>query len=116
MLQLIELVLKPIGYISRKLTPAPKNYSNRELLAICKAVEPLISSAFCEGEQFHIVKKHKPLIVVLTNSSSQQSTLPHPRQMRYLGFIDQFTSDNQCIKGVANTAEDTLSRLELDYL
>ena len=65
---------------------------------------------FVEGRHFHIATDHKPLIPL------PSPTAPDPPTDAAPGFIAPFTSDIWYIKGAANTAADTLSRLELDHL
>ena len=95
----------PLSFFSKALKPAETRYStyDRELLAIYLAIRHF--RYFLEGRHFHVLTNHKPLIYALSSRHS-------PRHVRHLDFISQFTTDLHHIQGSANTAADTLSRLE----
>ena len=107
--QLVANIWKPIAYYSRKLTPAETRYStfDRELLAIYQAIRHF--QHYVEGQQFHILTDHKPLIYSLFSSSHRYS----PRQLRHLDLISQFTSDIRHVKGQDNSPADALSRIDI---
>ena len=102
----------PLGYFSRKLNPAQRNYNtfDRELLAIYLAIKHF--QHFVEGRDFHIITDHKPLTFALNTRPAKHS----PRQAHHLDLIAQFTTDIRHLPGHANTAADTLSHLDIDAL
>ena len=102
----------PIAYFSRKLTVTERRYStfDWELLMIYKAVKHF--RYFIEGRQFHIATDHKPITFALSSRSEQHSR----RKVHHLDYIAQFTNDIRHIKGTANMAADTLSRVKIDGL
>ena len=110
--QQIDSVWSPLGYFSRKLTPAETRYStfDRELLAVYLSIKHF--RHFLEGRSFSVVTDHKPLTFALSTPSKHHS----PRQIRHLDFISQFTSDIKFLKGSSNAAADALSRLEVGSL
>lgn len=61
-----------------------------------------------EGRKFHIQTDHKPLIFAFKQRPEKSS----PRQINYLSFISQFTTDIRYIKGEENNTADLLSRIE----
>lgn len=96
---------EPLGFFSKKLSPAECKYStfDRELLAIYCAIKHF--RYFVEGRNFTIMTDHKPLTTALSSKSERS-----PRQARQLDYISQFTSDIQYVKGINNVVADTLSR------
>ena len=102
----------PLSFFSKALKPAETRYStyDRELLAIYLAIRRI--RYFLEGRHFHVLTDHKPLIYALSSRPDRHS----PWQVRHLNFISQFTTDLRHIQGSANTAADTLSRLETNAL
>ena len=103
--QQINFVWSPLAYFSRKLSPAETRYStfDRELLVVYLAIKHFRHSI--KGRQFFIITDHKPLTFALASQSKHRS----PRQIRYLDFISQFTSDIRFLKGSSNAAADALS-------
>lgn len=106
--QLVGDQLQPLGFFSRKLSPAERNYSayDRELLAIHATIKHF--RFMLEGRLVRIYTDHKPLIHALHQRSDKAS----PRQARQLSFIAEFTSDIQHISGLNNVVADTLSRID----
>lgn len=106
---------QPLGFFSRKLSPAEQRYSayDRELLAAFASVKYF--RHLVEGRQFILFTDHKPLI----HAFEQKLDKATPRQARQLDFIAQFTTDIRHISGKDNVVADCLSRLEtvevLDY-
>ena len=107
--QEVDGIFHPISYFSRKLKPAETLYStfDRELLAVYLAIRHF--RHFVEGREFHIRTDHKPLIYARNARPDR-----HPRQIRHLDFIAQFTSDIRFVKGAENTAADALSRISIN--
>lgn len=100
--------LQPLGFFSRALNSAQKNYStyDKELLAIYEAIR-----------HFRQMIEARPLIVytdhkALTHAMLQKSDTASPRRLRQLNFISQFTTDIRYQKGEANIVADALSRVE----
>lgn len=99
---------KPLGFFSRKFTPAQRNYSayDRELTAVYESIKHF--KYFLEGRVFKVVTDHKPLIYAFKQRSEKAS----PRQQRQLSLISQFTTDVEHIPGNDNVVADSLSRVE----
>ena len=99
--------IQPLGFFSRKLTPAECKYStyDRELLAIYAAIR--FFRHMLEGRDFVIFTDHKPI----TYAFQQKTDKSSPRQLRHLEFIAQFTTDLQHISGSDNPVADALSRI-----
>lgn len=98
---------QPLGFFSRKLSPAERNYStyDRELLAVYLAVKYF--KHMVEGQTFTIFTDHKPLIYAFLKKSDKCS----PRQLRHLDFIAQFSTDIKHIAGRDNIVADAFSRV-----
>lgn len=114
--QLINGEYEPLGFYSKKLTDAQKNYSpyDRELLAAYQSVKYF--RFMLEARQFTLFTDHKPLIFAFKHKDENST----PRRIRQLDFISQFTTDIQHVPGNDNIVADTLSRIEeiqepLDY-
>ena len=101
-----------ISYFSKQLLSAQKHYSTFDhvILAIYQAVKHF--RHFVEGRQFTIFTDHKPLTGALLASSDRYT----PRQVRYLDYIPQFSSDIRHVKGSQNRPADALSRLGANVL
>lgn len=100
---------KPLGFFSRKFTPAQTRYStyDRELTAIYESIKYF--KHFLEGRDFHILTDQKPLI----HAFKQRADKASPRQCRQLSYISQFTTSIRHITGSENTVADALSRVDL---
>ncbi|GBM94130.1 Transposon Tf2-6 polyprotein [Araneus ventricosus] len=98
---------KPLAFYSRKLSPSERKYStyDRELLAIYATVKHF--RHLLEGQNFIIFTDHRPLTFAFTKKSDSSS----PRQIRYLDFISQFSTDIRRITGSKNVVADTLFRI-----
>ncbi|GBM78910.1 Transposon Ty3-I Gag-Pol polyprotein, partial [Araneus ventricosus] len=98
---------KPLAFYSRKLSPSERKYNtyDRELLAIYATVKHF--RHLLEGQNFIIFTDHRPLTFAFTKKSDSSS----PRQLRYLDFISQFSTDIRHITGSKNVVADTLSRI-----
>lgn len=99
---------QPLGFFSKKLSPAQTKYSayDRELLGAYAAVKHF--QHLLEGRQFVLYTDHKPLIFAFNQKPEKSS----PRQLRHLSFIGQFTTNIQHIPGKNNIVADTLSRVQ----
>lgn len=113
--QLVDGNWQPLGFFSRKLSPAEQGYSayDRELLAAFASVKHF--RHLLEGRQFAIFTDHKPLI----HAFDQKLDKASPRQARQLDYLGQFTTDIRHISGKDNVVADFLSRMDeiaaIDY-
>lgn len=105
--QCVDNKIEPLGFFSRKLTPAECKYStyDRELLAIYSAIRYF--RHMLEGREFAVFTDHKPLVFAFNQKSDKTS----PRQQRHLEFIAQFTTDLKHISGDENSVADAFSRI-----
>ncbi|GFW39668.1 transposon Tf2-9 polyprotein [Trichonephila clavipes] len=111
--QHIETTVEPLGFFSRKLSATEKKYStfDRELLSIYLSVKHF--RHMLEGREVIIYTDHKPLVFAFTRKHDNST----PRQIRYLEFISQFTTDIRYIAGSDNVVADTFSRFsQIDLL
>ena len=108
--QVIQGKPRPLGFFSRKLSPAEKNYStfDRELLAIHQAVRHF--RHILEGTTFIINTDHQPII----HAFSRQTDAWSARQRRHLSAISEFNCDIKYIPGKKNPVTDALSRIAID--
>lgn len=100
----------PIGYASRTLNPAEKNYSTieKELLAIVWATKYFRPYLF--GRKFTIITDHKPLQWLFSLKE------PNSRLVRWRLQLEEFDYNVVYKKGTCNTNADALSRIELNAL
>lgn len=100
---------EPLGFFSKKLNPAQVKYStfDRELLAAYQAVKHF--RHFLEGREVIVFTDHKPLIF----SFNQKLDNASARQIRYLEYISQFTTDIRHVPGDQNVIADSLSRINV---
>lgn len=107
--QIVDGVERPLSFFSIKLNTAQQKYStfSRELLAIYLAIRHY--RHILEGRDFSIFTDHKPLTYALHAKSDKHN----PRDIRYMDYISQFSSDIRYISGASNTVADTLSRTTL---
>lgn len=108
--QKVNGVWQPLGYFSRKLSPAEQKYCtyDRELLAIYKAM--IYFRKLFEGRPLTVYTDHKPLCHAF--SKIYKDDKETPRRARHLLFISEFTTDIQYISGQDNIVADALSRVE----
>ena len=101
--------LKPIGYFSKKLSPAEKNYSISELetLAVVKAVQHF--AAYLHGSRFTVFTDHKALVHLPTMRNG------NPRLVRWALVLQPFQYQVEYLPGKDNDEADTLSRAEWDW-
>ena len=106
--QEVEQTWQPLGFFSKKLNPAQRNYStyDRELLAVYEAIK--FFRHMVEGRNFSIRTDHKPLVYAFHQKSSKAS----PRQLRHLDFIGQFSTEITHVTGDQNLVADSLSRID----
>lgn len=106
--QIVNSKLQPLGFFSKKLSPAQVNWStySRELLAIYKGVKHF--SDQIEGRKCIVYTDHKPI----TFAFKQKSEKADPRHLRQLHYISQFTTDIRHVKGADNIVPDFLSRID----
>ena len=92
--------------LSNKHNPVEAKYSayDGELLAVYKAIKRF--RYFIEGRCFRIFTDHKPLVTTFVNNKQSYT----PRQLPYMDYIGQFTTDIRHIKGTNNTPADAVSR------
>jgi hypothetical protein len=95
----------PIGYASRTLSKAEKNYSTieRELAAIVYGVQYF--RPYLYGKKFKIVTDHKPLIYLFSISN------PSSRLMKFRLKLEEYEFDIIHKPGKLNTNADALSRI-----
>ena len=100
---------QPLAFFSRKLSPTRRMYSayDRELLAIYEAVRHF--RHMLEARHFIVFTDHKPLICAFHKKRDKCSS----RQLNYLDFISQFTTDIRHISGQENIVADALSRVKV---
>lgn len=106
--QIINGQMQPLGFYSKRLTDAQKNYStyDRELLAAYQSVKHF--RHMLEAREFILFTDHKPL----TFAFQQKSEKASPRQARHLDYVGQFTTNIKHVSGKDNVIADFLSRLE----
>lgn len=105
--QEIDGTPQPLGYYSKALSSAQRNYSSydRELTAIYQAIKYF--KYMVEGRSFCVFTDHKPLVFAF----DQNPEKANPRQLRQLDFVSQFTTDLRHIAGRDNVTADMLSRI-----
>ncbi|XP_063596236.1 uncharacterized protein LOC134773090 [Penaeus indicus] len=101
--------LRPIGFASRVLTSAEKNYSvtDREMLAIVWALKYFRDIILVYKVMVHT--DHMPLTSLNGND-------PYGRRARYQDILGEFDVTFVYIQGRANVAADTLSRAPIEFL
>lgn len=106
--QLVDGNWEPLGFFSKKLSPAESRYGayDREMLAVYKAIK--FFRHMVEARTFIVFTDHKPLIFAFRQRTEKCS----PRQFRYLDFIGQFTTDIRHVSGKDNVVADALSRVD----
>ena len=99
---------KPVGYASRAMLPAEKNYAQieKEALAICWAAEKFYF--YLSGREFEVETDHKPLVSVL--GTKEVSKLPI-RLQRFRLRMMAFSYTVTYTAGSKLVLADTLSRI-----
>ena len=102
--QEFEGQLQPIAFMSKKLSPAERNYPvhEQELLAVIQAIREW--KCYLDGRRFTVNTDHKSLIYL------QKQPHLSSRQTRWVEFLAQFDFDMQYKSGKLNTVADALSR------
>ncbi|XP_062585038.1 uncharacterized protein LOC134246689 [Saccostrea cucullata] len=100
----------PICFLSKKFSPAERNYAvvEKECFAIVWAVQSL--RVYLEGKPFKIETDHAPLQWL------QRSKLSNQRLLRWSLLLQEFVFSIRYIRGTQNTVADSLSRLCSDDL
>ena len=101
-----EGTLHPLGYYSRSLTPAERNYSTteRECLGVVWSILKL--RHFLEGQRFLVRTDHQALSWIYSTCDSSG------RLMRWRLRLSEFTFDVQYKPGASHHAPDFLSRAD----
>ena len=102
--QEFEGQLQPIAFMSKKLSPAERNYPvhEQELLAVIQAIREW--KCYLDGQKFKVITDHKSLIYL------QKQPHLSSRQTRWVEFLAQFDFDMEYKSGKLNTVADALSR------
>jgi hypothetical protein len=96
--------LRPIAFLSKKMTAAETRYPvhEQELLAILHALRAW--RHYLGGRHFTVLSDHQSLQYV------QTSAMATPRQQRWAALLSEFDFSIQYAKGEDNVAADALSR------
>ena len=97
---------QPLGFFSRRTTPAESRYSayDLELLAIYSTIVKF--RHVLEGRRFRIFTDQKPLTSAFLKSRDPVSN----RQRHQLAFISEFATDVAHVPGLENVVADALTR------
>ena len=104
--QVIKGQLQPLGFFSRRTTPAESRYSayDLELQAIYSTIVKF--RHILEGRRFHIYTDQKPLTSAFFKAGDPVSN----RQRQQLAFISEFGTEMAHILGLQNVVADALTR------
>ena len=103
---------RPIGYVSRSLSPAERNYSTMDKEALAVIVGLKKFHQFLYGKKFTIRTDHKPL-VGLFGEKKGVSPQASPRVQRWALTLAAYEYEIQYKAGITNGNADALSRLPL---
>ena len=105
-------VEKPVGFASRTLSKAERNYSHldKEALAIIYGVKRY--HQYLHGRSFEIKTDHKPLTHILSETSATP-TMASGRIQRWALILGSYDYEIQYKEGKAMANADALSRLPL---
>ena len=97
---------RPLGFFSRKLTPAELKYAtfDRELLAAYATIQHFQELLECCS--FQLWTDHKPLVAALESAATPKT----PRRQRQMAYILEITTDMVHTPGTSNVVADMLSR------
>ena len=103
---------RPIGYVSRTLTKAEKNYSQleKEALALIFGVSKFHKYVY--GRHFTLLSDHKPLQSLL-NERKATPAMASARIQRWALILSAYEYDIRYLAGSENSAPDLFSRLPL---
>ena len=104
--QVVDGVQQPLGFFSRRTSPAESKYSayDLELLAIYSTI--LKFRHVLEGRRFRIFTDQKPLTSAFMKARDPVSN----RQRQQLAFISEFATEVAHIPGIDNVVADALTR------
>ena len=96
---------KPLGFYTRKLNPAQKNYTvgERELLGIVEGLK--VFEGILWGQQVTVHTDHLNLLY---------KNMPTERMIRWRLLLEEFNPKMVHVLGPENEAADALSRLDMD--
>ena len=100
---------RPIGYVSRSLNGAEKNYSTTEKESLAIIFGILKFQNYLHGHHFTIVTDHKPLIGLFEKGHATLK-IAAGRITRWCVFLNQFNYNMEYKKGTDILHADTLSR------
>jgi hypothetical protein len=104
LMQQFEEGLRPIAFLSKKMSKAERNYPvhEQELLAILNALKAW--RHYLGGRHFTVLTDHQSLQYVET------SAMATPRQLRWSAWLSEFDFSIKYARGDTNVAADALSR------
>ena len=104
LMQQFESGLRPIAFLSKKMTPAERRYPvhEQELLAILNALKAW--RHYLGGRHFTVLTDHQSLQYV------ESSAMATPRQMRWAAWLSEFDFNIRYGRGKDNLVADALSR------
>ena len=104
LMQQFDEGLRPIAFLSKKMTKAERNYPvhEQELLAILNALKAW--RHYLGGRRFSVLTDHQSLQYVET------SAMATPRQVRWAAWLSEFDFTIKYSPGKTNVAADALSR------
>ena len=96
---------RPLGFFSRKLTPAELKYAaiDRELLAAFATIPHFQELLECRS--FQLWTDHKPLVAALESAAPPKP----PHRQRQMAYISEYTTDVVHTPGTSNVVADMLS-------
>ncbi|SMY27937.1 unnamed protein product [Zymoseptoria tritici ST99CH_1A5] len=106
-----DRTLRPVAYLSKKMSPAKCNYDiyDKELMAIVKAFEEWRPElAADDGELVKVMSDHKNL------EHFMSTKVLNRRQARWAEFLSQFNFTISFVSGKSNSKADALTRLPQD--
>lgn len=107
--QRVDNQWQPLGFFSKKLSPAEQKYStyDRELLAAFLGTRHFVH--MIEGRNTTLRTDHKPLTYMFTLKTEKIID----RQVRQISFLSQFLHGVEYVQGKDNVVPDALSRIEI---